>query len=480
MSLARQVASNTLIQVISKVIGTIIGLVALAIITRYLGSVGFGQYTTIITFASFFAIIADLGLTLVTGQMINKPGIDQTKVLNNLFAFRLLSALILVGLAPIVINFFPYTPAIKIGVITVSIAYFFLSLNQIFVSIFQKYLRTERIVIAEVISRLVLVAMIIIVKLGDYGLTGLLWAMIASNLISFLLHYVLALRFAKVGFSFDKVIWREIMSRSWPLMLTIVFNLIYLKADILFLSLLKSDYEVGWYGAAYKVVDVLATIPFLFAGIMLPILVNQWHDQSKENFIRTLQRMFDLTALAVIPLLVGGYFLADPMMLYVAGSDFIAAGPILQILLLAVVAVFFTCVFTHAMVSMDKQKQLIGYYLFTALTAIPVYYFGIKYWSYFGAAWGTVYSESLIGIFALILVWRHTKWLPKLRLFGKSLLATGIMALLLSALQNWASQSPGQLVVVMMLGVVVYAIFLYWFKGISPEDLLALARKQND
>ena len=137
-------ASNTLIQVISKVIGTIIGLVALAIITRYLGSVGFGQYTTIITFASFFAIIADLGLTLVTGQMINKPGIDQTKVLNNLFAFRLLSALILVGLAPIVINFFPYTPAIKIGVITVSIAYFFLSLNQIFVSIFQKYLRTGR------------------------------------------------------------------------------------------------------------------------------------------------------------------------------------------------------------------------------------------------------------------------------------------------------------------------------------------------
>ena len=236
---------------------------------------------------------------------------------------------------------------------------------------------------------------------------------------------------------------------------------------------------MGWYGAAYKVVDVLATIPFLFAGIMLPILVSRWAEQAKEDFTRILQKMFDLTALAVIPLLIGGYFLASPMMRFIAGADFKASGPILQILLLAVVAVFFSCVFTHAMVSMNKQKQLIGYYLFTALTALPVYYLAIKYWSYYGAAWGTVYSESLIVVFSVILVWRRTGWLPKLKLFFKSLLAAGIMALMLAAVQTWASQSIWQLLITMASGVIVYAIFLYWFKGISHEDLLALVNKKS-
>jgi O-antigen/teichoic acid export membrane protein len=49
-----------------------------------LGQTGFGQYTTITTFLSIFAILADFGLTLVTAQMISQPNIDEKKILNNL------------------------------------------------------------------------------------------------------------------------------------------------------------------------------------------------------------------------------------------------------------------------------------------------------------------------------------------------------------------------------------------------------------
>jgi hypothetical protein len=54
--------------------------------TRELGQNGFGEYTTVITFLSFFAIIADLGLTLVTSQMINgKNKEEESVILGNLF-----------------------------------------------------------------------------------------------------------------------------------------------------------------------------------------------------------------------------------------------------------------------------------------------------------------------------------------------------------------------------------------------------------
>ena len=116
MKLSTKVAYNTIIQVISKIFATILGLIAVAIITRYLGQVGFGEYTTVVTFLSFFAILADLGLTLVTVQMISRPNIDQNKILGNLLALRLVSAVIFLAFAPLVAIFFPYSNIIKIGI----------------------------------------------------------------------------------------------------------------------------------------------------------------------------------------------------------------------------------------------------------------------------------------------------------------------------------------------------------------------------
>jgi O-antigen/teichoic acid export membrane protein len=69
MGLAKKVAHNTLVQIIGKLISTGLGLFSLALITRSIGTAGFGEYTTIYTFLTFFAVIADLGLTLITVQM---------------------------------------------------------------------------------------------------------------------------------------------------------------------------------------------------------------------------------------------------------------------------------------------------------------------------------------------------------------------------------------------------------------------------
>jgi len=81
MRLLTKVAYNTIMQIISKVITALLGLAVVTIMTRYLGRTGFGQYTTIITFLSFFGIFSDLGLTLTTAQMISQPGADQNKIL---------------------------------------------------------------------------------------------------------------------------------------------------------------------------------------------------------------------------------------------------------------------------------------------------------------------------------------------------------------------------------------------------------------
>lgn len=87
---------------------------------------------------NFFATIADLGLTLITVQMISGEKDNENKILNNLFSLRLVSALIFIGLAPLSVIFFPYSGTIKIGVLIAAASFVFPALNQVIVGLFQK------------------------------------------------------------------------------------------------------------------------------------------------------------------------------------------------------------------------------------------------------------------------------------------------------------------------------------------------------
>ena len=109
MSLTRAVASNTAIQVTGKFIGTFLGLITVAVMTRYLGLAGYGEFTTVMSFLQFFGIIVDFGLTLTMVRMISNANVDEDKVASNIFNLRLLAGIVFFGLAPLIARTFPYS-----------------------------------------------------------------------------------------------------------------------------------------------------------------------------------------------------------------------------------------------------------------------------------------------------------------------------------------------------------------------------------
>lgn len=463
MSLSIRVARNTIYQFAGKAIGTAIALLSISILARYLGQAGFGQYTIIMTFLSFFGILADLGLTLVTTQMISQPGVDQDKALSNLFTLRLLSAVLFLGLAPLVVFLFPYPWIVKIGVMATSLSFFFIALNQILTGLFQKELRMDKMSLAEVISRLGLLAGVLAVVFFDFGLLGIL----AVSSFSSAVHFFLALRFsrplAKIRLSFDKAEWRLILDKAWPLAVTIVFNLLYLKTDTLILSLVRSEAEVGIYGAAYKVIDILVTLPFMFAGLILPILSAVWAEGDREKFRNVFQKSFDAMVVAAVPMMVGMQYVATKTMSLVAGQEFAVSGPVLRILILAASIIFLGTIFSHAVIAVNGQKKLIAGYVFTGLTALAGYLVFIPRYSLYGAAWVTIYSEAAIFFFTLYVFWKYAGVRTDLSVFGKSLLASTAMA----AVLYWAKGACDNLAFLLAVGTTSYLLILYLIKGLE-------------
>lgn len=480
MKLQKKIALNTIIQILSKLIATLIGLVSIAIITRNLGSKGFGEYTTVITFLSFFGIMADLGLTLITVQMISQPGIDEKKVLGNLFGLRLVSAIFFIGLAPIAILFFPYSASIKSGVLIVSLAFVFVALNQILVGVFQKNLRMDKVSISEISSRIaLLIFTVLALKLG-WGLKGVLLAMVLSNGIRFTIHFFFAKKFAFIRPLFEFYFWKKIISRSWPLALTIFFNLIYLKSDTLFLSIIPRSSqigimaEVGLYGAAYKVIDVLITLPFMFSGIVLPILSQRWAKKNKEGFNYVLQKSFDLMAIFAIPLSFGAQFVSRPIMILVAGKDFKASGDILKILILAASLIFLGNIFAHAIIAINRQKKIIKAYLFTAFSSLVGYFFLIPHFSYFGAALVTIYSELFIALASIYIIKKYTNFVPRINVLSKAFLASFLMSFFIYLTKHYLSEN---IYLLLSVGALSYGFFIYFLRGIQKEDILNLIKK---
>ena len=479
MPLAAKIAWNTAVQIAGKAVSTLLGLAAIAMITRSLGQTAYGEYTTIIAFLSSFAVIADLGLTLVTVRLISPAGADEKKILSALFGLRLASAVLFLGLAPLGLWFFPYGADIKIGSLIVWPSFLFIALSQILIGLFQKYLRMAQAALAEIIGRLVLIAAVFLAIRAGGGLFGILAATAAASAAHFAGLYLMGRRLAAFGLSFDRNIWREAIRLSWPLALTIALNLIYLRADILLLSLLKRPSqigliaEVGLYGAAYRLIDVVITVPFMIAGLVLPVLAAAWAAGHKERFFYALKQAHNGAVFLAVPLVVGTIMLSDDIVRLIAGPDFTAAAPILRILILAAGFIYLGALPAHAIIALDRQKKIIAAYGFTAATALAGYLIFIPLYGYYGAAWVTVYSEAAMAAANILIAKKYSGWRPDWLASFKSLLAASALALVLAAFAR------SGLILKIAAGTLAYAAVFYLIAGQTRKDWLALWFKKE-
>ena len=478
MTLKKQIFNNTFAQLIGKILSTALNLFTFAIITRELGQSGFGAYTTVITFLSFFAILADLGLTLVTVQMLGENKKEQNKILGNLFGLRLISSLLMIGLAPLLVTTFIYSQEIKLGVAIAAASFIFNALNQVMVGLFQTKLKMDRVAWAETISRIVMLISVILSVRLNWGLQGVLLVTSFAGFVSFILHYYFARQFACIRPIFNWQEWKKILNLSWPLTITIALNLIYLRADTLLLSLFKSQAEVGLYGAAYKIIDVLSSLPFMFAGVILPLLVVAWQEKNKERFNTILQKSFDILAMAAIPMVVGVQFLADEIMVFIAGTEFQGAGNIFRLLIFAIAAIFLGNMMAHAIIAVKKQKSVIWIYILVSLSSLAAYLYLIPRFSYYGAAAVTIYSELSIALLSGIFICHYLKFRLNLQGLKKSLLASLFMAIIIYLLPSDLASSAWGLILIILLAGFIYLSSLFLLKAFSAKDLKLIIGKQ--
>ncbi len=464
-NLIKSIAQNTLWQVLGKVVGTILGLATIALLTRYLGSEGFGYYSTALAFMQFFGVLVDMGLYLVCLKEMAAQPENETKIFNNILTLRIVSAVILLGGGALLIFAFPYPAEVKWSAVIVAFSFLFMSLAQILTTVFQKSLKMGLVALAEVAGRAGFLLSVILFIYYQSSLTVVMWSNVVNTLIYFLILWFLIKKYVAISLAWDFSYWKTVLNQSWPIALGIAFNLVYFRADTIILSLYRPASEVGIYGAPYKILEIIVTFPHMFMGLVMPILTAAWVSQNLERFKNALQKTFDFFMILAIPMVLGSIPLSDKIMRLIAGPGFGASGQILPALMLATGIIFAGILFTYCLVILDKQKTMLKYYFSGAILSLIGYFIFIPRYSYFGAAWVTVVVELFIAVSAGLLSYKFARLKLSLNVFWKSILAALIMTGILYLMPGWP------VIWLIVLGMVIYGLVMLAIKGFDKQLL---------
>lgn len=485
MSYTRKVAYNTAVQVIGKVLTTLISLFLVAALTRYLGVAGYGQYTTIFAFSQFFGVFADFGFFWFLVREISKPEAPQEKIFNNVLTFRTLLALVVFVIAFVAALFIPQYHNFRFGIGIIAAATFWQVLNGTYVGIFQNRLRMDKAALTDVLGRLVILVLVLVQIKTGASLNKILWSYFVGNMVNFLVSAWLGRIYLKFRPAFDFPFWRHILRECWPIFLVSMLSLISFKIDTVMLSLMKSSTDVGIYGPPYKVIEIFILLPGIFMGNVFPIVTAYIYSQD-ARLQGAFQKSFDFLIIAALPLIAAVIVLAERVIRIVAGQEFVSAhtiGPVLgipatsvlalQILIIAVGIAYISHLFNYTVIALGKQAKLIGPNIIFVIFNVALNLFLIPRISYIGAALVTVLTEIVVVSLYFRVLRRYLVIKIDLRILPKTILAAIILGLTLYWLRFLS------LWYLVPIGVVVYSIALFLVRAVSKEMIFAIISPKN-
>lgn len=470
MGLTRTLAVNTAVQLVGKVATTIMSIILVAALTRYLGVSGYGTYATVLAYTQFFAIFADLGVNIYLVRQLSSSTTDPEKELQTAFAIRVITNVIVVIVALGLMFFLPYSPLIRMGIVIAVWAIVAQSFNALFVSVLQARLQMKFAAISDVIGRLVLLGGALYVVASHHGIYGILIATTAGALLNLALTFFWSQRQVRLHLRWDPAAWRLMLQDALPISIISLLTYIYFKVDSVLLSVLPlhggrvNTVEVGIYGTAYKVLEILLLVPTILIGNLFPI-INRLSEEKDSRLAAILQQITEV--LVMLSVAVSGmvFILAPQIIRLVAGPAFADAALPLQILSLAVLITYFSGLFTSTCLVLRLQRQLMVIYLVATVFNIVANSVFIPYFSYRAAAVTTFFTELVVLIPSFLLIQHRTQLRLRLGRIGAILL----VALPLLGLLYWARDIT--LFITVPAGIVAYLGLLFSLRIVKREEL---------
>lgn len=378
------------------------------LVARYLGPESFGFLAYAISLVALFAIATHMGLSgLVIKELVSFPE-ESGKILTTVFYIKLFGAII--GFF-ILLGINIYTEELY------SINFFVLLVisSSIFLRPFEVidfwFLANVQAKYSAITNTIALIIISILKALLVYASMNLLWfaladftqALLLAVIFIYFLYKKIKLPIATLKFSPDKA--KYLLSKSWMIMLGSLFAIIYLKIDQIMLKWMVGNESVGIYAIASSLSEVWYFLPAIIVTSLFPKII-EMKENNTANYNNRLQQLFDFLFIMAFSLAIFVSFIANDLILFLYGEQYIESGVILSIHIWAGIFIFMRALFSKWIIIEDVLMFSLITQGFGALINVVLNLILIPQYGVYGAAFATLMSYATASYFSLFFYMR--------------------------------------------------------------------------
>lgn len=474
----QRIVRNSTLNLIGQGFLAVFYLVVVFILARTLGKEGLGAYYTF--FALILAVqwVGEAGIsTVLTCRIAQQPQNWATIVAEAAGLFTVITLLSagvfwLVGSA---VAWYQHNADLWFWSAAAGVACGAIQVNRFCGGVLRAFERVGYENFARFVQGAIFVLLVVVVVLAGRGTVGMVLAMFAaSHVVASTFLLIRLSRQYRLGWRLNLAVARNWLAEAVPLGFGDVVRHLTWQLDTLLLGLLRPPAVVGIYSVAYRPLGPLNWLPQAVLSAMFPA-VARMADGDRAALSRTFTHSMRLMWVASLPLAVTICLCAEPLILILAGRDYLEAAVPMRVLIWIAILSFLSFPFRFLFTAVGKQKLfawlVVGVFLLEAVIELSL----IPAFGYLGACTGSVIGELIFTVTGLSLCARLGIGTLPARPMASAVVAAVVMAGVL-----WPVTASSWIVlglVVVVAGLIYLAICiglgaLQWSEVVCFRDSL--------
>ena len=458
----RRIVRNGWLNLGGHMLFALLQFVVVFVLARQLGMAGLGDYYTLITMMLIVQLIFESGMgTVLTMRIAQSPDIARQQIAEASGMFTVISVvsalvILLLGggwfLSRNAVNWYP-------AVLGTAVACSAIQWQRFAAGVFQ----ASEIFVYENLAKvlqvtLYLLGLTLLVISDASNLNTAIVALAVSHVLAavFLL-WRLARQCDGIGWQFDLRIADQWGRRALPLGWGDVLRTITWQLDTIGLAIFTSPVQVGTYSLAYRPLGPLNWIPRAMLAAAFPTVTRhaKTHSESTCQAFATSTRLLLVMG---IPLAIGLFFAAEPLIHLLVGEQFRASVGLLQVLIWVIILSFVSQQFRFFLTAVHLHRYFAVLVAMTLALKVALLLWLAPTYGAFGACLGTLVSEAIFTCVGLALCVQVGIARIDWKLFGRLVISAAIMSIV-----AWFGRELDLILLIPWLGLatVVYLVACY-------------------
>jgi O-antigen/teichoic acid export membrane protein len=465
-----KVLSNSFWILSASAFNKVSSIVLLVVLTRYLGTDGFGTFSFVFFYVMFFSSVTEIGLTPILIRHVNADGAGAGGVQARGISIGLAATFLTIVMSWAGTYVLGLAPGIRhlilIASVSLLISFRDITFRWIIEVPFRARLKMVYPAVLGILSEFLGLVLVLAAVYKGGSLELIIALYVLSNLPGFIALVYLSFRELRPRFSGGGVGASGLIGEALPIGASNIMMTVYMAVGSLVLFKYAGAEEVGYYALAFRLTISLRIIPEAMMHSLFP-LIAEAHLEGASRVGAIFDRAVRYGALIAFPLALGTMVVSSSVATLIGGDGFASAARAISILIWATFFGFFNTILRFTFNAITLQRFNFWIYLVMLAATAALSFALIPRYGFVGACYALVFSEAL-GLIIGLAIAKSFELSIRARLMVKYLISSLVMAILIWFLP--------QLILQVLIGIIVYVAICLILGGIEKEELFKWVR----